>query len=56
MNGSDKADNPPAGQCQQCWRHAYDRTVHAALDPFARECPGCVDHMRNGHPEHMIVK
>ncbi|WP_043478932.1 hypothetical protein [Kitasatospora sp. MBT66] len=52
---NDKATNPPKGECRQCWFHAYERAVHANLDPSLRECPGCADHMRNGHGD-MIVR
>ncbi|MGV9247984.1 pRL2-8 [Streptomyces sp. NPDC003710] len=53
---SAKAMNPPRGQCTQCWYHAYaSREAHSGLGP--REgCPQCVDHMKNGHPAHMIVR
>jgi hypothetical protein len=39
--------SPPQGECPQCWRHAYDRTVHRGL---RGDCPQCVDHMVNGCP------
>lgn len=52
---SKKATNPPAGECRQCWYHAYaSRKAHAGLGP-RQDCPQCVDHMVNGHPSHMIV-
>ncbi|MFD3484926.1 pRL2-8 [Streptomyces sp. NPDC058665] len=50
----DRANNPPRGQCQQCWRHAYDRSVHKGLGP-RQDCKPCVDHMVNGHG-NMIVR
>ncbi|MFB7619279.1 pRL2-8 [Kitasatospora sp. NPDC056181] len=51
-----KAQNPPRGECRQCWLHAYDsRTVHAHLG-WREDCPECVDHMNNGHPASMIVQ
>ncbi|WP_435058454.1 pRL2-8 [Streptomyces sp. bgisy060] len=49
-----KADNPPKGQCRQCWRHAYDRSIHKALGR-REDCKPCVDHMNNGHGD-MIVR
>ena len=53
---NDKANNPPKNQCRQCWYHAYNsREVHAHLG-WREDCPDCVDHMVNGHPDHMIVK
>jgi hypothetical protein len=49
-----KATNPPRGQCTQCWYHAHaSREAHAGL---GEDCPQCVDHMVNGHPDHMIVR
>ncbi|MFF8697347.1 pRL2-8 [Streptomyces sp. NPDC015144] len=52
---SQKALNPPSGECRQCWQHAYDsRAQHAHLGP-REDCPACVDHMRNGHPAALIV-
>jgi len=51
---SKKALNPPAGECRQCWLHAYDsREQHKHLKP-REDCPACVDHMLNGHG-NMIV-
>ncbi|MEU7149189.1 pRL2-8 [Streptomyces sp. NPDC045456] len=45
----------PPGECRQCWHHAYaSREAHARLGP-REDCPQCVDHMINGHPEHMVV-
>ncbi|CQR59383.1 hypothetical protein [Streptomyces leeuwenhoekii] len=53
---STKATNPPRRQCTQCWFHAYaSREAHAGLGP-RQDCPQCVDHMKNGHPAHMIVR
>ncbi|MFJ6293215.1 pRL2-8 [Streptomyces griseoviridis] len=50
------ADSPPPGECRQCWRHAYaGRQEHARLGP-REDCPACVDHMRNGHPPHLIAR
>ncbi|TXL84558.1 pRL2-8 [Streptomyces sp. IB2014 016-6] len=44
------------GQCTQCWYHAYaSGQAHAGLGP-GEDCPQCVDHMVNGHPNHMIVR
>ncbi|MFD3330155.1 pRL2-8 [Streptomyces sp. NPDC056491] len=51
----DRAANPPRNECRQCWRHAYDRSVHKGLGP-REDCKPCVDHMVNGHPDHMIVR
>ncbi|WP_432051246.1 pRL2-8 [Streptomyces xiamenensis] len=48
------AMSPPPGECAQCWRHAYDREVHAHLG-WREDCPECVDHMVTGHPPHLIV-
>ncbi|GAA1376677.1 pRL2-8 [Streptomyces beijiangensis] len=51
---SQKASNPPKGQCRQCWYHAYaSRDAHKGLKPGA-DCPACVDHMVHGHG-NMIV-
>ncbi|MFK0223256.1 pRL2-8 [Streptomyces vinaceus] len=53
---SRKATNPPRNECTQCWYHAYaNREAHAGLGP-REDCPQCVDHMKNGHPAHMIVR
>ncbi|MER7659810.1 pRL2-8 [Streptomyces albidoflavus] len=53
---SKTALNPPRGECRQCWLHAYDsRAQHKHLAP-REDCPACVDHMVNGHPDHMIVR
>ncbi|MER7050491.1 pRL2-8 [Streptomyces jumonjinensis] len=52
---SQKALNPPAGECRQCWFHAYaSREAHKHLGP-REDCPDCVSHMNNGHGS-MIVK
>ncbi|MGW0750377.1 pRL2-8 [Streptomyces sp. NPDC002587] len=52
---SRKAATPPRGECRQCWFHAYaSREAHAHLAP-REDCPACVDHMRNGHPDHLIA-
>lgn len=45
----------PKGECQQCWRHAYDPDIHRRLKP-REDCGPCVDHMRNGHPAELIQK
>ena len=45
----------PRGECTQCWRHAYDKSIHRKLKP-REDCGPCVDHMVNGHPDHMIVR
>ncbi|MET9366088.1 pRL2-8 [Streptomyces sp. NPDC006632] len=51
---SKKALNPPAGQCRQCWYHAYaSKEAHAHLGP-RQDCPECMSHMNNGHG-NMIV-
>ncbi|WP_127453468.1 pRL2-8 [Streptomyces sp. B29(2018)] len=56
MFGANRAQNPPRGECRQCWYHAYaSRQAHAHLAP-REDCPDCVAHMRNGHPPHLIVK
>ncbi|OKI74019.1 pRL2-8 [Streptomyces sp. TSRI0395] len=53
---SEKATNPPRGQCTQCWFHAYgSREARAGLGQ-REDCPQCVDHMTNGHPDRMIVR
>ncbi|MEU2961217.1 pRL2-8 [Streptomyces albidoflavus] len=53
---SEKATNPPRKECRQCWFHAYaSREAHAGLGP-REDCPQCVDHMKHGHPAHMIVR
>ncbi|MEV6535929.1 pRL2-8 [Streptomyces sp. NPDC051639] len=49
-----KAQNPPKGECRQCWYHAYaSREAHKGLGP-REDCRACVDHMVNGHG-NMIV-
>lgn len=49
------ARKPPPGECRQCWFHAYaSREAHKGLSP-REDCPACVDHMINGHPEQMIA-
>lgn len=50
-----KSENPPKGECRQCWQHAYDKSIHAKLG-WREDCGPCVSHMGNRHPEHMIVK
>ncbi|MEU4352897.1 pRL2-8 [Streptomyces sp. NPDC023838] len=50
-----KALNPPKGECRQCWQHAYDKSIHRAQNQ-REDCGPCVDHMRNGHPDNMIVR
>ncbi|MGW6874606.1 pRL2-8 [Streptomyces xanthophaeus] len=53
---SAKATNPPRGECTQCWFHAHvSREAHAGLRP-RQDCPQCVNHMKNGHPDHVIVR
>ncbi|MET8080037.1 pRL2-8 [Streptomyces sp. NPDC005303] len=42
-------NEPPRGECRQCWRHAHDRNAHRHLGS-RKDCPQCVDHMINGHP------
>jgi len=44
---------PPKGECRQCWRHANDPSVHRGN---TGDCPDCVAHMGNRHPDHMIVR
>jgi hypothetical protein len=46
-------NDPPPGNCRQCWKHAYDKSIHRALKP-GEDCKPCVDHM-GGHPPEMIV-
>ncbi|MFD4400818.1 pRL2-8 [Kitasatospora sp. NPDC058478] len=49
-----KANNPPRGECRQCWYHAYNgREVHAHLGP-REDCGPCVDHMNNGHGDQIV--
>lgn len=51
-----KAENPPPGECRQCWYHAYaSREMHARRLAPREDCPECVDHMVHGCPDHMIV-
>lgn len=45
-----KADNVPDGECPQCWRHAYDKSIHRALPRDARQCDACVACKAAGHP------
>lgn len=42
----------PKGECRQCWRHAYDRSIHRRLKP-GEDCKPCVDHMINGHGDQI---
>lgn len=52
-----RADNPPPGECRQCWYHAYaSKEAHKGLPWLGGECPACVDHMRHGCPDHMVVR
>jgi hypothetical protein len=44
----------PPGECRQCYTHAYDKSIHRSQDQ-STDCPGCADHMVNGHPPQMIV-
>ncbi|CAM5530033.1 hypothetical protein SALBM135S_00860 [Streptomyces alboniger] len=39
----------PKGQCPQCWQHAYDKSIHRALEP-GQDCLPCLDHLHNGCP------
>ncbi|THA28462.1 pRL2-8 [Streptomyces sp. A1547] len=56
MAASEKALNPPRGECRQCWFHAYaSREAHASLGP-REDCPDCVAHMVHGHPDNLIVR
>ena len=54
---SERALNPPKRECRQCWFHAYE--IHKGnwlgLAP-RKDCPECLDHLVNGHPDHMIVR
>lgn len=53
---SQKALNPPAGECRQCWFHAYaEAEAHATLGP-RETCPACVSHLGGNCPPHMIVQ
>ncbi|MEU3620090.1 pRL2-8 [Streptomyces sp. NPDC006872] len=53
---SQMALNPPKGECQQCWFHAYaSREAHKGLGP-REDCPECVAHMGGRCPDSMIVK
>ncbi|MDQ0792003.1 pRL2-8 [Streptomyces sp. B1I3] len=46
---SKTALTPPAGECSQCWYHAYaSKEAHQGLGS-REDCPACVDHMLNGH-------
>ncbi|MBW3356602.1 pRL2-8 [Streptomyces sp. 09ZI22] len=50
------AHHPPWDQCTLCWLGAYaSRQAHTRLGP-REDCPQCVDHMKNGHPDHTIVR
>jgi hypothetical protein len=49
-----KADNPPKGQCRQCWRHAHDKSIHKKLKP-RENCGPCVEHMKNGHAGMIVT-
>jgi hypothetical protein len=52
---SEKALNPPKGQCRQCWFHAYaPRTAHWGLT-WTEPCEACLSHV-GGCPESMIVR
>jgi hypothetical protein len=52
--GTEKSLDPPAGQCRQCWLHAYDsRAQHRHLGP-REDCPACVDHRLNGHGDQIV--
>lgn len=53
---NNRANNPPKGQCRQCWFHAYrSREAHAHLGP-REDCPECVAHMGGRCPDTMIVR
>ncbi|MFF0838246.1 pRL2-8 [Streptomyces sp. NPDC003344] len=52
---SEKALNPPVGQCRQCWQHAYDKSIHRKLKP-KEDCEPCLAHMGGRCPDSMIVK
>lgn len=47
---SEKALNPPPGECRQCWLHAYDsHEQHKRSRALGQDCPACMDHLHNGH-------
>ncbi|MEU5192127.1 pRL2-8 [Streptomyces klenkii] len=49
-----KALNPSAGECKQCWYHAHaSHEAHKHLKPH-EDCPACVDHMLNGHGNTIV--
>ncbi|MEU5902676.1 pRL2-8 [Streptomyces venezuelae] len=49
------ANNPPKGECSQCWYHAYaSKQAHEGLK-WNQDCAACVDHKDNGCPDSMIV-
>jgi hypothetical protein len=45
-----KARPAPPGECPQCWRHAYDKSIHRSLAP-REDCKPCLDHAYNGCPD-----
>lgn len=47
-------NNPPPGECRQCWRHAHDKSIHRQLGR-REDCQACVSHMYGNHPPEMIV-
>lgn len=42
----------PKGECRQCWRHAYDPSIHRKLKP-REDCKPCVDHRLHGHGDQI---
>ncbi|MGD6765992.1 pRL2-8 [Streptomyces sp. BH097] len=52
---SQKALNPPVGECRQCWFHAYaSKEAHKGLK-WNEDCAACLSHL-GGCPDSMIVK
>lgn len=47
-------NNPPPGECRQCWQHAHDKSIHRQLGR-REDCQACVSHMYGNHPPAMIV-
>jgi hypothetical protein len=49
------ASGPRKGDCRQCWEHGEMHKNWLGLKK-EDDCQPCLDHMVNGHPDHMIVR
>lgn len=48
------ADNPPKGECRQCWAHAYAKKREHGHLAYREDCPACMNHLNNGHGGQIV--